>query len=470
MRLGAWAAVAVYGAALAPSCAPAPSARATSAIAGSPRVTPDGVPRPARPSATAVASAAPTATARPSVAPAVQAVAPRVTPLGTGELDLVLASGLAEAHLPEDDSHPVLEPLAYSEGAAAEGAVPAPQPLAVAVAPPTAGEEEDDDSEGDTDGAPAMAHEGEGLPPPEDPTYLPELTEMPEGQCRGALDELGVHYGPARSTRARGINDPIVLQPEINGVRLFFRRFDTRPAPILMDCRLALALYQMAGQLREVWNVESLVHHGVYSYRCIVNTDPCRLSQHAMGLAIDLGAFRDRGGRTYAVSHDFVANGRPTCPPRAQDAPDQFLKDFACWMRDSRTFSVVLTPNYNHQHRSHFHVDLTGLGDDDGDGIIGLRLARTEVDPVWYPGLRRRSSYFANVEPTGPAGRDSDTHVLDEAANGVAPAPTRAARAPDAPVALRGQYCAPLCAPGSGCGLAGSEEFAPGGPAVCVAR
>lgn len=441
--------------------------------ATAPHVTPDGVHsalRPA-PTATAVVAPAPRPTVGAGVRVDAEAVVRRRAPVPSEVfLEEVPASGLAEAHLPEDDVRaPTLAPLAYSsEGGHEEGAAvePASPPGALAAPAPTRdnnGDEEDSDA--DLEGAPSVAHDGEV--PVEEPAYQPVLTELPTGECRGVLDELGVQYGPARTSRARGINDPIVLHPVLNGVRLFFRRFDTRPAPILMDCRLALALHEMTRQLNEVWGVDSLVHHGVYSYRCIVNTDPCRLSQHAMGLAIDLGAFRDRAGRTYSVSNDFVANGRPTCPPRADDGPDQFLKDFACWMRDSRTFSVVLTPNYNHQHRSHFHVDLTGLGDDDGDGVIGLRLARTEVDPVWFPGLRRRNSYFAATEEgsDGGAGEGrAEVRALDEAANG--PSPVRAA----APLALRGQYCAPLCAPGSGCGLAGAEEFAPGGPAVCVAH
>jgi hypothetical protein len=124
-----------------------------------------------------------------------------------------------------------------------------------------------------------------------------------------------------------------------------------------MDCRLGVALYLLTRELRTRWDVTALAHYGIYNYRVIAGTTT--LSQHSYATAIDLANFRTAAGVTHSLQNDFTMNGRPTCPPRSTTARDRVLKEIACWMYDSRVFNIVLTPNYNADHRDHFHVDLT---------------------------------------------------------------------------------------------------------------
>ena len=71
-----------------------------------------------------------------------------------------------------------------------------------------------------------------------------------------------------------------------------------------------------------------------------------RLSQHALGLAIDIGGFRLSDGSTVSVQHDWNDPG-----PKGQ-----FLRQLA--RRACRYFSVVLTPDSNADHYDHLHLDI----------------------------------------------------------------------------------------------------------------
>jgi hypothetical protein len=197
--------------------------------------------------------------------------------------------------------------------------------------------------------------------------------------CQALLRTLGVEFTVAPATM--GVAMPVTVTTPINDVHFHPSTLAGTERALLMDCRLAVALEATTRALRDRWQVTDVAHLGIYNYRCIAGSDPCIVSQHAHALAIDLAALRDRAGRTYTVLTDFVANGSPTCPPRATGPVDQLLKDFACWMYDSRTFTIILTPNYNADHRDHFHVDLTS-----GSHFIGIE-PPSGVDPEVPPAL-----------------------------------------------------------------------------------
>ena len=86
-------------------------------------------------------------------------------------------------------------------------------------------------------------------------------------------------------------------------------------------------------------------------------------------MAIDIAGFRSTSRTTYSVLSDFVETSASSCPLRASNAVDRTLKEIACWMYDSRTFNIVLTPNYDALHRNHYHVDLTA-----GSHFVGAEL------------------------------------------------------------------------------------------------
>lgn len=188
------------------------------------------------------------------------------------------------------------------------------------------------------------------------PVPVPRPSDVaPGAACHELLRRVGVRFAVAGATR--GVVDPVTVTPPIEGVHYRYASWTAAERPMLMDCRLAVALVRLSRQLRSQWNIDDVQHIGVYNYRTIAGST--RLSQHAYAMAIDLGALRAANGTTYSVLTDFAMNGAPTCPPRATNARDRVLKEVACWMYDSRSFNIILTPNYNAAHRNHFHVDLT---------------------------------------------------------------------------------------------------------------
>ena len=48
-----------------------------------------------------------------------------------------------------------------------------------------------------------------------------------------------------------------------------------------------------------------------------------------------------------------------TCTAATSNAKDELLHRAACWWHEAGIFNIILTPNYNADHRNHFHVELT---------------------------------------------------------------------------------------------------------------
>lgn len=121
----------------------------------------------------------------------------------------------------------------------------------------------------------------------------------------------------------------------------------------LASCPLAVAFalferhaLQPASQAVYGQSVARVNHLGSFACRNMYNREHGARSQHASANALDIAGFRLADGRTISVLKDW--------PKDNQDA--RFLRqvrDGACDM-----FSVVLSPDYNAAHRSHFHLDV----------------------------------------------------------------------------------------------------------------
>ena len=176
--------------------------------------------------------------------------------------------------------------------------------------------------------------------------------------CPDRLTRLGVGYsfGPPML----GVSAPVTVRLPLNGVSYFRPGSPESEASLFVDCSLALALHAMADTLR-ARAITAVVYLGVYEYRCIGGTDPCELSQHAHATAIDLHEFRSADGQTYNVETDWTINLDPgtTCSAAAFGAKDALLHELACAWAATRLFNIILTPNFNAEHRNHFHLDLT---------------------------------------------------------------------------------------------------------------
>jgi hypothetical protein len=142
-----------------------------------------------------------------------------------------------------------------------------------------------------------------------------------------------------------------VLEPALSGITFRKAAIDGAAEPLVASCALALALERMSHMLAER-NVVELAHFGIYGCRTIAGTS--ELSQHALARAFDLGAVKLSTGEVYTVLTD-----REITPPAASTPADTFLHDLVRSLFDGGVFNIILTPNFNAEHRNHFHFDLT---------------------------------------------------------------------------------------------------------------
>jgi hypothetical protein len=181
--------------------------------------------------------------------------------------------------------------------------------------------------------------------------------------CKGWLDLYQLKYmtGPAMP----GVADPITLTLPVNGVAYRYSGNTAQRKSLYGDCALMKSLAEAAPIVR-AHDVTEIVDMGVYNYRCIdqSKTPPnCTMSQHAYAKAIDIAELVTSDGTHYSVLKDWVIDSMATCGADTSTDKDAFLHDVICQLKASRVWNIVLTPNYNADHRNHFHVDLTNGSD-----------------------------------------------------------------------------------------------------------
>jgi len=175
-----------------------------------------------------------------------------------------------------------------------------------------------------------------------------------------ALYQIAFTAGPTR----QGVVDPVTAEVPINGVG--YRVLGSaNPRPSLFaDCTLILSLARAAPILRGR-NIVEISDLGVYNFRCIGGGTPPNcpngISQHAFATAIDLAGVTDGEGAFFSVNDDWIIDpdAEETCAAPTEPGKDQFLHEVICALKAANTWNIVLTPNYNADHRNHFHVDLT---------------------------------------------------------------------------------------------------------------
>lgn len=190
--------------------------------------------------------------------------------------------------------------------------------------------------------------EAEGAPPwrlaPDRPGPLATVQDD-AAACFADLDRLGLAYTAVPDSRdARGCG-------VVDGVRFGALPNGTRFSPALTTtCALARSLARLEALVLQpaAWEllgapVVAAEHAGTFNCRQIRGGG--RLSQHATANAVDLRSFTLADGRTVAVRSDW------------QDGTDEgaFLNRVhrdACAL-----FRVVLGPDFDANHRAHFHVD-----------------------------------------------------------------------------------------------------------------
>lgn len=181
------------------------------------------------------------------------------------------------------------------------------------------------------------ASAAEALPEPE---QLSSATIPGGDRCLAALKALGVKH---RSLDAkRGVVTPVVVDGPIGGVRYTA----WGGVPLIADCRLIVALAQIAPELKRQ-GISQMRYSGAYSYRM---SRVGRLSLHAHGLAIDIHEVTTPEGKL-DVKHDFVAGLDDGCSPERPT-----LNRLACRLKQTGLFKELLTPDYDADHRDHLHL------------------------------------------------------------------------------------------------------------------
>lgn len=173
---------------------------------------------------------------------------------------------------------------------------------------------------------------------PQDPRTIPG--GLP---CLIRLKELGIDF--VSLPPLQGVATPVQIKGPISGIS--YRPLGRRGA-LVCDCRLALALHRAGPYLLNL-GVTEMGFSRAYAYSLMPSG---RLSQHAMGLAIDIHRVTVQA-ETLEVKNDFALGLPDGC---AQDVPT--LNRMACLLRAWGLFDWVLTPDFDRAHYNHFHLDI----------------------------------------------------------------------------------------------------------------
>jgi hypothetical protein len=175
-----------------------------------------------------------------------------------------------------------------------------------------------------------------------------------------------------RPADAPGVLIPVRLTGPVAGVlyRTDFPDRQRNKVPYeIFDCRLVLALFDFGSVLRD----HDVVEVRMYSaWRPPPRKWPRGkiADRHPGGLAADLRLFKKSTGEEIAVEESFhgeigaapcpspAAPPPPTGPTRPSDPKEQELRDVLCRAAAARIFHVLLSPNFDHAHRNHFHVEV----------------------------------------------------------------------------------------------------------------
>jgi hypothetical protein len=161
--------------------------------------------------------------------------------------------------------------------------------------------------------------------------------------CLAELATRDVRF--ERSGPILGVATPVVVKGPIGGVRFYTHE----KKPFVLDCRLALALCEIAPDLRDL-GISEARYSGAYVYR---TSHPGRMSLHAYGLAIDL--------------HEFKVNGEALLVKKAFERGRgcssglPLLNQLACRVGKRRLFHEHIGPDDNAAHHDHFHFGLRPL-------------------------------------------------------------------------------------------------------------
>jgi hypothetical protein len=190
--------------------------------------------------------------------------------------------------------------------------------------------------------------------------FLIALARTAHADCYDALDALKVQY--TATSAPRGIELPVEVNGSLGGVS-FVAADDPRRA-LVLDCSLVYSL-AVAGAMLADEGVATAIFGDAYHHRLVKGTS--RLSKHSFGLALDVHRFTDAAGRTLSVAADYekgLGRGRD-CLGRPDGDKARHLRLLWCRLERSELFKLVLDPDFDEDHRDHFHLQALPWGERD---------------------------------------------------------------------------------------------------------
>lgn len=153
---------------------------------------------------------------------------------------------------------------------------------------------------------------------------------------------IGQPVPPILGRGSCGIASPVKIT-SIDGVKL--------SVPATINCRTARVFANWITSAarpmaRQIFNssLRSIQIYGTYSCRTRNHRPGARLSEHAFGRAVDIGAFTLQNGERITVLNGW-GNG----------SQGRYLKQV--WRKACGPFKTVLGPDADRAHRDHFHFD-----------------------------------------------------------------------------------------------------------------
>jgi hypothetical protein len=166
--------------------------------------------------------------------------------------------------------------------------------------------------------------------------------------CIDSLGAAGIEFDQVDSVR--GVDAPVVVTSPIGQIRYYANG----NLPLLLDCRMAVTLANIAPLLRE-HGVSEVRFSGAYVYRM---SSKGKLSLHARGLALDVHEMTVQGEKLSVKSH-FAKGLGSEC---AANFP--VLNRVACGLMGTGVFKELLTPDYDADHHDHFHIAIAPITPD----------------------------------------------------------------------------------------------------------
>jgi hypothetical protein len=184
--------------------------------------------------------------------------------------------------------------------------------------------------------------------------------DMSKQECLAELALRSIPHRAASATerkRASRVDAPVHLTGPIRSVRFELAHPSAPAAAPLLDCRLLLALDDLATiagdrGIRAV-RYNSILRRGWGK----------KGHRHPAGVAIDVVAFVRQDGELLDVLDDFRGNGigSKTCGPGAAVPPagkPKQLRELVCALHRESIFNLILSPHYDRRHKNHLHLEV----------------------------------------------------------------------------------------------------------------